>query len=93
MRPGDTLVVTLASTYWTVQPASDPAVIDEMGSALIVPRIGGCVPGGGCGTVTATFVAHTHGTALLTATRTTCGEALLCQGGAGRFSLTVTVTV
>lgn len=91
-RAGDTIVVTLASTYWTVQPPSDPAVLVPSASPQASPRLGGCVPGGGCGTVTATFIARAPGTAVLTATRTSCGEALLCQGSAGRFSVTVTVS-
>ncbi len=49
------------------------------------------MPGGGCGTVTAWFNADGPGTAVVTASRTSCGEAMACGGGAGSYRLTVIV--
>jgi hypothetical protein len=49
------------------------------------------VPGQGCGTVTAVFAAIAPGSARLTASRISCGEALRCTGSDGVYVLTVTV--
>jgi hypothetical protein len=49
------------------------------------------VPGEGCGVVRTYFTARSAGTAVITAGRTTCGEALACVGSHGRFKLTVQV--
>jgi hypothetical protein len=91
-RVGDHVAVTLNSTYWTINESSNPAVLRLAGHPVVSPQIGGCVPGGGCGTVQAAFDALAPGTADVTATRTSCGEALRCTGGAGAYRLTVAVT-
>jgi hypothetical protein len=90
IRIGTRLTVRLGSTYWTFHGSSNPAVLREAGTPKVKPR-GGCVPGAGCGTVTARFVARRAGTATVTASRTTCGEALQCTGGQGTYRLTVVV--
>jgi hypothetical protein len=90
-RAGDHVVVTLNSTYWTINDSSNPAVLRMAGQPVVSPQIGGCVPGGGCGTVRAAFDALAPGTADVTASRTSCGEALACTGGAGSYRLTVVV--
>jgi hypothetical protein len=46
----------------------------------------------GCGTVTATFRGLRGGQATISASRTTCGEALLCTGSAGAFEVTIVVS-
>jgi hypothetical protein len=46
----------------------------------------------GCGTVTAVFRAVAPGSATITASRTTCGEALLCTGSAGAYEVTIVVS-
>jgi hypothetical protein len=89
---GDHLLLTLNSTYWTVQGSSNPAVLRQSGQPLVVPTFGGCVPGQGCGIVRASFDALAPGTADVTASRTSCGEALACTGGAGSYRVTVVVT-
>lgn len=89
---GDSLAVTLHSTYWTFAGSSNAAVVAPDGSPAVSPSPSGCVPGQGCGTVTATFDALAVGTAVIDASRTTCGEALLCTGSAGNYRLTVEVT-
>ena len=92
---GDTLVVTLTSTYWQFRTTAPPSVL-HLVSSQITPATtqngNRCVPGQGCGTNIATFLAATAGQATVAAARTTCGEAMLCTGGQGSFTLTVVVT-
>lgn len=88
---GDRVSVTLHSTYWTFAASSNPAVVAPDGSPAVSPSPFGCVPGQGCGTVKAVFVAIAPGSAHLTASRISCGEALRCTGSAGIYRLTVTV--
>ena len=88
----DHLRVVLASTYWTFQPSSNPTVLQPDGQPIVAPQIRGCVPGQGCGTVTADFTANSTGTAIVTATRTTCGEAKACGPANGHYQVTITVT-
>ena len=52
----------------------------------------GCVPGGGCGTVTATYGAVHAGRVTVTANRTSCGEALRCSPEQGSFTVAVVVS-
>lgn len=93
LRTGGTLTVVLHSTYWQYDPPSDPSVLRSAGDPTYAPDPPGrCVPGGGCGTATATFHALRPGRAVVTAHRTSCGEALRCVGDAGRFSVTVEVS-
>lgn len=90
---GATIVVVLNSTYWQFPtPASPTTVLAPVGSVVTAPApIGTCVPGAGCGTVTATYQAVGPGQATITASRTTCGEALQCTGSAGSYHVTVDV--
>jgi hypothetical protein len=85
------LRVVLSSTYWTLQESSNPAALRMAGRPRITPRPSGCVPGAGCGTATATYGTVAPGSALVTATRTSCGEAMGCTGATSRFSLHVVV--
>ena len=80
----------LDSTYWTINGSSDPNVVQQQGDATKSPAPG-CVPGGGCGTTDASFVALTPGQAEITATRLICGEALRCSTSAGSYRLNVKV--
>ena len=91
LHVGDRLKVVLASTYWTIHPASKPAVLQTDGKQVTTPRPKGCVPGGGCGTASRMFTAVAKGTTTVSASRTSCGEALPCTGGNGKFSVTVVV--
>ncbi|MGF1431571.1 hypothetical protein [Kitasatospora sp. LaBMicrA B282] len=88
---GATVRVTLHSTYWSAASSSAPDVLAPSGSPTSVPSPG-CVPGAGCGTVSTAFTARAAGTAVLTATRTTCGEALACAPDQRTYTVTVTVT-
>ena len=91
---GDQLKITLHSTYWhfaaptgnALRPAGQPVT-----EGIPAGPNNHCVPGEGCGTVTAGFDATTPGTAVVTASRTSCGEAMACTGRAGTYRLTVVV--
>ena len=93
LRTGGTLRVVLHSTYWQIDPASDPTVLSSEGRPSASPDPpGSCVPGGGCGTVTATLRALRPGRAVVSAHRTSCGEALRCTGDRGGWTVTVVVS-
>ncbi len=93
MRVGDRLELILASTYWTVHRSSAPDVLQEDGPTRLLPRPKSCskIPGLGCIPVKTSFTAPTVGRAVITASRTSCGEALRCVGDRGRFKVTVVV--
>jgi hypothetical protein len=89
---GAKLVLRLHNVYWTIRGSSNSAVVRQTGPQKKVP--GGqqqCIPGAGCGTVTAPFRAVGGGSAKLTASRRNCGEALLCTPAQSRFSVTIRV--
>jgi hypothetical protein len=86
---GDRLVVRLGSTYWMFAGSSDTQVLAPVGQVQVSPQPSGCVPGGGCGTATATFDVVGAGSAVVTASRISCGEAMGCTGAEGSFRLTV----
>jgi hypothetical protein len=89
---GTQIVVTLGSTYWTIAPSSNGRAVSGESTPAYSPQMSGCVPGQGCGTVTAQFQAVGDGSADLSASRTSCGEALRCTGSAGSWRVTVVVT-
>jgi hypothetical protein len=78
MHPGQTLLVTLGSTYWTIQGSSDSQVLAPLGAAVTTPQSCSAPPGSGI--------------ALVSASRVSCGEAMRCVGPAGHYQLTVQVT-
>ena len=89
---GERVVVELRNTYWRIRGSSDPSVVRQTGPEHHAPAPAGkCVPGQGCGTVSAPFRAVGRGTAHLSAGRKTCGEARLCTGGQGRYEVTIRV--
>lgn len=93
LHSGDSVTVTLHSTYWSFLDPSNPAVLQLQGAPVTAPEPPpACVPGGGCGTVTARFRAAAPGRGQLAAHRDSCGEAMRCGPGAGDWSVTVTVT-
>lgn len=96
LRRNDRLVVRLASTYWTFVTNPRPAVLHEVGTPRVTTSPPGtgpgrCVAGAGCGSVTATYDAAGPGQVVITANRTSCGEAVRCTGGAGTYRLIVKV--
>ena len=90
---GSEVTIRLANTYWQIQPSSDSGVLVLVsGPTASGAAASACLPGMGCGMVTATFRALTPGQATITASRTTCGEALLCTGSAGAYEVNVVVS-
>lgn len=88
---GDRLTVRLSSTYWKFAPPSGPA-LTVVGTATTPDNSRThCMPGQGCGAATADYTAAAPGTSVVTANRTSCGEAMACHGSAGAYRLTVTV--
>jgi hypothetical protein len=86
------LELVLHSTYWRVTGTSAPETLGQDGPAQVVPDPPGrCAPGAGCGVVRALFTARRAGSAVVTASRTSCGEAMRCTPGQGSFRLTVRV--
>lgn len=90
---GDTLRLTLGNTAWTIAGSSDSSVLEQQGEQVVSPAARGtCYPGMGCGTTTAVFKALKKGSASVTATRVSCGEARRCVGAEGQYALTVAVS-
>jgi len=88
---GTHILVKLSNTYWHVSRSSNRAVIRKRGKT--VRREGGtCPPGVGCGTTIARFLAVGNGTAHIRAWRTSCGEALKCTHGQGRYDVAIRVS-
>jgi hypothetical protein len=83
------IVVSLGSTYWSFDGNANSGILVADGAPTASPSPG-CIPGGGCGTVTQTFVVAKAGTAVLKADRTSCGEAMLCQPNQRTFRVTIT---
>jgi hypothetical protein len=82
--------VVLHSTYWSFTSPPSTVVAAE-GPASVAPDLGGCVPGGGCGTVTIRYRALAPGSASVSAHRDSCGEARACGPGQGDWQVVVGV--
>jgi hypothetical protein len=91
LKRGQQLRVVLHSTYWQFQKQSNRSVLRLERAPKVRPRLSGCVPGEGCGTVTASYLAVTRGSSTVAATRNSCGEAMGCTGDTGGFSVRVVV--
>jgi hypothetical protein len=91
LAPGDHLAIVLGSTYWRFTGSSDASVVAPDGDPQFRSVRSDCVPGGGCGAVTQSFVAVGPGQAQISAGRTVCGEALACAPDRQRFTVTVVV--
>jgi hypothetical protein len=90
LHVGQRLRVVLHSTYWELTATAGSRVLRLVGTPVVAPK-SGCVPGQGCGTVTALYVARAAGTTVVRAERTSCGEAMACTGDAGSYTVTVIV--
>jgi len=90
---GERLDLILSSTYWQLRGSSAPAVLRQDGAAKLMRRPSGCpkLPGLGCTPVRTSFLALAPGTAVITASRTTCGEALACAADQRHFRVTIVV--
>jgi hypothetical protein len=85
IRRGDRVVLTLHNTYWRIAPP-DGRILTQIGAQSVKPDPRGtCLPGIGCGTVQAVFTATASGSTKITASRTSCGEALPCPPAQGSF--------
>jgi hypothetical protein len=91
VRVGERVSLVLARTNWQVEGRSDQAVLRQLAPAAVSSQPGGCVPGAGCGVVSALFDAVAAGRADVTAKRTSCGEALSCTGNLGLYRVTIAV--
>ena len=90
---GDNVRITLDSTAWTISGSSDVGVLQPQGEQVVSPAPQGtCYPGMNCGTTTAEFRALKRGTATVSATRVSCGEARICVGLEGIYQVTVIVS-
>jgi FtsP/CotA-like multicopper oxidase with cupredoxin domain len=85
---GDTVRLTLHSTYWQLDPPSGSAV--QAGPSDVVGSPAP-IPGTGAGTVTTSYLAKAAGTAVIAARRTSCGEAMGCAPDQASFTVTLTV--
>jgi hypothetical protein len=86
---GTSVSVVLHSNYWDIRGSSRPWVLGQRGPAEALA--GSCPPGVGCGELRATFIARHLGTAVITATRTVCGEAMQCAPDQRCYRITVVV--
>jgi predicted secreted protein len=92
LQPGQTLTVTLHSTYWQLALPSGVDLIRVETPPTARTSAGcGSIPGTGCGTVTATYLAHGRGESVVSAHRDSCGEALRCVGSQGDWRIVVHV--
>ena len=93
LHRGDVVRWVLHSTYWTQRPAAGGELVRTAHRVRAVPPSDRrCVPGQGCGTVETDFRAVATGRVTLRAHRDGCGEAMLCTGDRGRFSVEIVVT-
>jgi hypothetical protein len=92
-RAGDRIELILSSSYWRVTGSSAPSVLRQNGPPALLSRPKSCpnIPGLGCIPVQADFTALTDGKAVITAERSTCGEALRCKSDQTRFSVIIDV--
>lgn len=90
---GTTIDVVLHSTYWRFAALAGTDVLtpNRAPSVAASPPGSGCVPGGGCGTVTAVFTAVGAGVVDVRATRASCGEALACSPDQASYAVTIVV--
>ena len=83
------------STYWAFADVTGPVVIQDGPQVVQAVPVGsagcGSLPGAGCGTVTLVARAASPGTATITATRTTCGEAMMCPQNRRDFRVVLRV--
>ena len=90
---GDRIELILSSSYWHVTGSSAPSVLRQDGPPVLLSRPSSCpdIPGLGCIPVRADFTALTDGKAVITASRSACGEALRCMPDQTRFTVMVVV--
>jgi hypothetical protein len=87
---GTLIVVRLHGAYWSTPASSNQRVLSPVGGGTTATAT--CPPGRGCSTSSAQFTALRPSTVHITARRESCGEAMRCPPGQGRYDVTVTVT-
>jgi hypothetical protein len=92
-RVGDDITVTLHSTYWQLAEPQGGVVV-AVGAPQAAAGGPSCspVPGTGCGTIQADYRVARPGDTRITAARMSCGEAMLCTGSQGRWTVSVVAT-
>ena len=92
-RVGDRIELILSSTYWNLDGSSAPRVLRQNGPAVVLARPPDCpdLPGLGCTPEQVNFTALADGTAIIRASRVSCGEALRCAPSKTRFAVTLVV--
>lgn len=89
IKPGSTIQITLHSTFWNFQSASNLRGSETPTMNAIMPgptAPANCqLPGMGCGTVVWKFKAGKSGKAIFIASRTSCGEALRCTAKESKY--------
>jgi hypothetical protein len=92
-RAGDRIELILSSSYWHVTGSPAPSVLRQDGPPVLLSRPSNCpdIPGLGCTPVRADFTALADGKAVITASRSACGEARRCMPNQTRFTVTVDV--
>ena len=90
---GTEVELLLSSSYWSVNGSSAARVLKQDGASTVLPRPTSCpaIPGLGCQPVQTNFTAMSVGTSIITANRTTCGEALRCPPDKQHFLVTIVV--
>jgi hypothetical protein len=91
VHAGDVVRFNLNRTGWTFNESSAPTVLVELGQVEAADPFTKCYPGMDCGTTTARYKAGATGSATVTATRQSCGEARSCPGAEGLYQVTVVV--
>lgn len=89
---GAPVELLLHNSYWNINASSRPDVLAEIGVPTWLPVTPTCGAGMGCNPVRAIFTAVRPGTAVLSASRMSCGEAMLCAPAQRHFQVTVVVT-
>jgi predicted secreted protein len=94
---GSSFSIVLNSTYWSLKGIKG-ASVKEVGSVVAAPILPGpaapvnCrLPGMGCGKLTWRFKAKKAGNSVIQITRDSCGEAMRCSNGQGKFELIIHV--
>ena len=92
-RVGDRIELILSSTYWNLHGSSAPRVLRQNGPAVVLARPPDCpdLPGLGCTPEQVNFTALADGTAIIRASRISCGEALRCAPSKTRFAVTLVI--
>lgn len=96
LHRGQNVQVILHSTFWSFDAGTNTSVLARQGDTQyhpVLPGRDGCpsIPGMGCGTAVQNYLADAPGTSTVTASRTSCGEVLMCSPNQGTWTVDVTV--